>query len=83
MIALHITFVLMVAVAIFCRARHMDSSTPRRAKVQHGGALVVAVLSLPLFVPPEWGAALLGLALYLFLALDSRQAPGHRGLRHE
>ena len=83
MIALHITFVLLVAVAIFCKARHMDANTPARAKVQHGAALVAAVVSLPLFVPPEWGSALLGLAMYLFLALDSRHTPSHKGLRHE
>lgn len=79
MMTLHATTVLLVAVAIFCRARHMDKHTPVRAQVQHGAALICAVLSLPLFVPQELGAPLLGLSLYLFLSLDARRTSDHQG----
>lgn len=68
----HAIAVLLVAVAIFCRARHMDQNTPTKAKLQHGSALIAAVASLPIFVPPPWGPGLLGVAMYLFLMLDSR-----------
>lgn len=79
MTTVHIAAALLVAVAIFCRARHMDAFTPTRAKVQHGAALVGALLSLPIFAPPEWGAALLGLSMYVFLALDARRTSDHQG----
>lgn len=79
MITLHAIAVLLVAVAIFCRARHMDATTPTLTKVQHGVALVVAIASLPMFVPFTWGPELLGLALYLFVMLEARSTQGAEG----
>jgi hypothetical protein len=73
--ALHWIVVSSVFVSVFCKARHMDEWTPRRVKFQHGAALLLALLSLPVFFPPAWAPALLGGALWLHLQLETRRTP--------
>jgi hypothetical protein len=65
----------LIFVRVFCVARCMDEHTPTRAKVQHGLVLVLATVSLPIFVPQDWAAPLLGFALWLHMAVERRQ-PG-------
>lgn len=71
--ALHWLIVTGVFVRVFCIARKMDENTPSRPKTQHGLSLILACLSLPVFVPSEAAPVLLGLALWLQLAMEKRE----------
>lgn len=70
---INLSIVSSVCWSVFCRARRMDASTPRRLKVQHGLVLVLSLLSLPLFGFGAWGDQLLGLALCVYLWIDARR----------
>lgn len=70
--ALHWLVVLAVFVRVFCIARKMDERTPVRAKTQHGLSLVLACLSLPVFMPVQAAPVLLGAALWLQIAIERR-----------
>lgn len=52
----------------------MDSTTPRRLKVQNGAVMLLAIMSLPVF-RLDATPALLGLALGVYLLFDAVKWP--------
>lgn len=70
-------------VAVVCRARHMDDSTPLISRLQHWLPLALTVASLPQFETHRWAHELSALALLVFVLLERRRAPaGWRLFNH-
>lgn len=70
---INLSIVSSICWSVFCRARRMDASTPRRLKVQHGLVLVLSLLSLPPFGLHAYEGELLGAALCVYLWIDARR----------
>ncbi len=70
---IHYSAVMSIAWSVFCRARRMDEATPGRLKLQHGLALVLSLMSLPIFGIKEFAGELLALALCAYLWFDARR----------
>jgi hypothetical protein len=66
---MHYLIVVAIAFVFICHARKMDACTPMRAKIQHGGLMLCAVASLPMF---GFGAWLLGAGALCYAAMDAR-----------
>ena len=69
--AMHHVIVAGIFWAVLCRARVMDEYTPTRVKIQYGGLLTGAVLSLPMYGLGAVGALLLGASVLVYLWLDA------------
>ena len=72
MTTLHYLLVAFIVWFVFCRARHMEPTTPISLKIQHGASMVLALLSLPMWPGnlDRWAPQLLGGALFIFLWID-------------
>ena len=71
MTSIHYVLVALIFWSVFCRARHMNPSTPARYKVQHGAVLLLAVISTPLFGFERFAPQLLGGAICIYLWIDA------------
>lgn len=66
---MHSLIVAAIFLLFICHVRNMDAHTPMRAKIQHGGLMLCAVFSLPMFGFGPW---LLGLGALCYAAMDAR-----------
>lgn len=66
---MHYLTVAAIGFVFLCHAKNMDRNTPLRAKIQHGGLMLFAVASLPVY---DFGPWVAGLGALWYAAFDAR-----------